>query len=162
MEYYKAYEIDDKPFVTWNGVGVFNTPEDFEDSQWGDDPLVVSATDIVAQYGVYTKHIVGGALVAWTAPELLIFRDEYNINRAVIGESLRIGDVNKGTFTYDGNDFPMDEVSRLFYVAIENNAPSSSKIRTMENTAYDLDAADINAFMTAYYAALLLISKHTI
>ena len=162
MEYYKAYEIDDKPFVTWNGVGVFNTPEDFEDSQWGDDPLVVSATDIVAQYGVYTKHIVGGALVAWTAPELLIFRDEYNINRAVIGESLRIGDVNKGTFTYDGNDFPMDEVSRLFYACIEKTTPSTSKLRTMASTAYALSDANIAAFMTAYYEHLLLITKHTI
>lgn len=162
MNYYKAYEIAEMPYIIWNGIGNFVTPEAFADSDYGDDPLVKAEVDIVLEFGVYAERIVAGELVPWNATEINNFRDAYNIKRGVAGEALRIGSINSNSFTYDSKEFPMDEVSRLFYTSIEKVSPSSSKIRTMENTAYDLDAADIAAFMAAYYAKLLLITKHTL
>ncbi|MGV9003945.1 hypothetical protein [Flavobacterium sp.] len=159
MHYYKAYETANKPFVTWCGVGSFATTEAFEASRYYGDPLVVPQTSIVAQDGVFTLHVVSGVLVAWTAPELTAWRTETNIEKALRSESQRIVSINNDKFTYDGKEFPMDEVSRLFYKTLEVIAPSSSKIRTMANTAYDLNSTDIVAFMLAYRNRLLIISK---
>lgn len=162
MEYYKAFETASKPYVIWCGVGNFVTTAAFEASPFYEDPMVVPATSIVSQDGVFTLHIVSGVLVAWTASELSNFRDENNIIKGLRTDAQRINAINNDKFTYDGNDFPMDEVSRLFYACIEKTAPSTSKLRTMANTAYALSDANIAAFMTAYYEHLLLITKHTI
>lgn len=151
MKRFKAIGLDHKPYLHWAGT---NEPL---------GALVVNEVDVPAYiYGVSPWYIVDGELVERTTLEMEAFEDEYNIQIGVKSEALRLESINKESFTYDSNDFPMDEVSRLFYTAIEKTSPANSKIRTMNNTAYNLADTDISSFMASYYEKLLLISKHTI
>lgn len=148
---FKAVELPHKPFIQWDST----------DDPLGD--LVVEQEDIPTFiYGVYTWKIVDGELVERDDPEMLAFQAEWEIANGLQSERVRLNDINLDKFTYDGNEFPMDEVSRLFYLTLEKTTPSSAKIRTMANTPYNLDIDDITAFMTAFYERLYTISKHTI
>lgn len=162
MKYYLAYSVIGKPFTRWEFVGEFENRAAFEASSLYPNPLIRPKSDIVYQFGVCTLYINSGILVQRTSTEMTVFENEYMIAKALEDDASRIKMVEKSYFTYDTNKFPMDEVSRLFYAAIEKTNPSSSKIRTMDDTVYDLDAADISAFMTAFYNQLLLISKHDV
>ncbi len=160
--YYIAIALVEKPFVSFASVGSF-TPAEFAASIYATNGLVVKESDLPSQaFGVCSKKIVSGNLVDRDPAELLILRDEYDIYLGLKAEPAKIFDINKESFTYDDTDFPMDEVSRLFYMAIEKTTPTNSKIKTMENLKYDLEAANVPAFMAEFWAKLLLISKHTI
>lgn len=160
--YFSAIELVEKPYLTFQSIGMF-TPAEFAASDYADDPLVIKESEVPDYaFGVCTSKIVAGELVARTAGEMAVFEAEYNIIVGVKSEAARIGSINSNSFTYDGNDFPMDEVSRLYYLSIEKTTPSSAKIRTMANVEYALDSVNISAFLTAYYDKLWLISKHTL
>lgn len=160
--YFSAISLVDKPFVSFDSIGNF-TLEEFAASPYASDPLIVKRSEVPNYaFGVCTAKIVGGVLVNRTPAEMAVFEAEYNVIMGVRSEAARIGTINLEKFTYDSNEFPMDEVSRLFYLAMEKNAPVSHKVRTMANTEYALDSGDIGAFLDAFYARLLLISKHTL
>lgn len=160
--YFLAKPFEGKPFVTFSSVGFF-TPTEFANSAFFGNTLVVKESSLPAyQFGVCTSRIVGGVLVPFTAEEMIVFRDEYAVIVSLNNEKAKIFDINKESFTYDDTDFPMDEVSRLFYMAIEKTTPENSRIKTMENLKYDLEAANIPAFMAEFWTKLLLIAKHTI
>lgn len=163
MQYYKAFKKKpDEPYLTFQLWA--NSLQELEALGEDDNPLIVREDQLPeVEYGVYLKKInESGELVDFTAPEIVAIRDAYNIKVGLNSEAQRIGEINTGSFTYDGKEFPMDEVSRLFYLALEKRQPSSSKIRTMDNTAYTLTDTNINDFLAEYYKELLLLSKHTI
>ena len=160
--YFIAIALTVKPFVTFNSVGSF-TPAEFAASVYATNGLVVKESELPSQsFGVCSKKIVAGNLVDRDPAEMEILRAEYEVYLALKAEPAKIFDINKASFTFDGNDFPMDEVSRLYYLAIEKKLPASSELKNMQNVKYQLDAADINDFMSEFYAKLLLLSKHTI
>lgn len=162
MTYFIAKTIAEKPLIYFTSVGDF-TDEEFENSPYFGNGLIVKETDIKPyQFGVYPDKIVSGALRARTTLEMTGYQTIYEIENGLKLESSRIKDINTSSFTFDGNDFPMDEVSRLFYLAIEKRTPTNSKIRTMANVAYTLSDTDINDFLDAYYAKLLTVSQHVI
>ncbi|WP_264520401.1 hypothetical protein [Flavobacterium sp. N1994] len=161
--YFSAISRPDKPFISWNSVGNF-TPTEFAASEYADDPLIISEDDLpnpINVFGVCPLKIVSGVLEDRTPGEMAVFETEYNIIMGVKSERLKKQAIDDDKFTYDGQQFPMDEVSRLFYLAIEKNR-GNSKIKTMSNTLYSLLDANIDAFLAAYYSRLLTISQHTI
>ena len=160
--YFIAIALANKPFVTFNSVGSF-TPAEFAASVYATNGLVVKESELPSQaFGVCSKKIVSGNLVDRDPAEMEILRAEYEVYLALKAEPAKIFDINKASFTFDGNDFPMDEVSRLYYLSIDKKQPATSQIKTMQNVKYQLDAVDIDDFMSEYYAKLLLLSKHTI
>jgi hypothetical protein len=160
--YFSAIALVEKPFVTFNSIGYF-TPAEFAASPYSSDPLVIKESDVPDYaFGVCTAKIVAGELVNRTAGEMAVFETEYNIIIGVKSEAARIDSINASSFTYDGKDFPMDAVSRIFYDTLAVVIPAVSKIRTMTNEAYTLADVDVPAFITAYRTKLLLISKHTL
>lgn len=160
--YFSAIALVDKPFVSFAGIGSF-TPEEFEASPYYDDPLVVSQSRLPGySFGVCNQKIVAGELVNRTPAEMVIFEAEYNLAMSLKSERAKIDIIREASFTYDETDFPMDEVSRLYYLAIEKKLPATSQIKTMQNVKYQLNAVDIDDFMSEYYAKLLLLSKHTL
>ena len=163
MEYYKSYEIANKPFITWCGVGSFVNNAAFEASPFSGDPLVVPESSIVAVHGVYSMHIVSGRLITWTEEELTEWHNELDVEKALRSQSQRINSINNDKFTHDGKEFPMDETSRLFYHCIDK-LRGNSKIMTIENELYELfdTTTKIDDFLTSYYSRLKLLSKHNI
>lgn len=162
--YFNAISLIDKPFISWQSVGSF-TPTEFATSEYADDPLVIPEDEIPFPYsvfGVCPKKIVAGVLEDRTPAEMAVFETEYNIVIGLKSDAARIVSINNDKFTYDGNEFPMDEVSRLFYETMAKLTAVPYKIRTMENTEYALEAANIVAFLEEYYKKLITISKHTL
>lgn len=150
MSRYIAVPIDTKPFIVWVST---NLPA---------EGLVVEQVNVPAPvYGVCPLKIVDGELVERTAPEMATFETEYNIEQAMKANVQRLPSINAETFLYDGKQFPMDEVSRLFYTAMEK-VGGNQKIMTIDNQLYNLLDASIPAFMAAFYSRLLNISKHDI
>lgn len=162
MKYFKGIQLLQYPWVMFYKVAEFATDEDFEESEWATDPLVKREPDIIQVFGAYSYRIVDGEFVDRTEEELEIQESDYLIKNALAVDRNRIQTISDSSFTYDSNDFPMDEVSRLFYTTMEKIKPASNKIRTMANTAYALNAVDIPAFMDEYYKKLITISKHTV
>ena len=157
--YFIALERAEKPFVSWLSVGSF-TPTEFENSDYNKNPLVRAEDEIPSYaFGVSTVHIVDRRLVARDAAEMAIYEEEYNIKIALFNNRNRIGDINGSSFNFDGNDFPMDEVSRLYYSMIALSVDDYS-IQTMSGSKYALRDTSKNDFLRAYYTKLLLISKH--
>jgi hypothetical protein len=162
QRYYSAIALREKPFVSFGGIGSF-TAEEFEASAYADDPLVVAQSELPGySFGVCNAKIVAGELVNRTPAEMAVFEAEYTKEVSLKSERRKIDTINDGFFTFDGNDFPMDEVSRLYYLSIDKKQPATSQIKTMQNVKYQLDAVDIDDFMSEYYAKLLLLSKHTL
>ena len=161
--YFNAIELTNKPFISWMSVGTF-TLEEFRASEYADDPLIIPEDEIPFPYnvfGVCPKKIVGGVLENRTPAEMAGFEAEFNIQVSVKSERLKIEYINNDKFTYEDNDFPMDEVSRLFYSCIERTA-ENYKIKTMVNTVFSLTDAKRADFVAAFYEKLLSISKHTV
>jgi hypothetical protein len=162
MKYYEGIQLIKYPWIQWQEVAEFETTEAFEASDWADNPLVKAKSDIVQVFGAYAYRIVDGEFVDRTEAELAEQESEYVIKNALLSDRNRLQSINDNSFTYDSNEFPMDEVSRLFYETMAKLEPISSKIRTMENTEYALEAANIPAFINEYYKKLLNITKHTL
>ena len=161
--YYSAIVHAEKPFISWNSVGSFTTAE-FKASEYADDPLVVSEDRIpnpINVFGVCPLKIVSGVLEDRTPGEMAVFEAEYNIEISLKSERLKIKTINDSFFVFDEKSFPMDEVSRLFYIAISQFG-DDQKIKTIDNALYLLSGEKILPFMTAFFTKLLSLSKHTI
>ncbi|WP_264522132.1 hypothetical protein [Flavobacterium sp. N1994] len=161
--YFNAIALANKPFISWISVGSF-TPAEFAASEYADDPLIIPEDEVPFPYnvfGVCPKKIVSGVLEDRTPAEMAVFEAEWIIENSLKLERTKKQGIDDNKFSYDGQYFPMDEVSRLFYLAIEKNR-GNTKIKTMSNTLYSLLDGDIDDFLAAYYSRLLTISQHTI
>lgn len=77
MIYFKAKELQDKPFIQWESVAL--SLKELQDLGLDDDPLIVSESDIPDFiFGVCPYKIVEGQLVERTAQEMNEFEIEYN------------------------------------------------------------------------------------
>ena len=161
MKYFKGIQLLKYPWVMFYMVAEYETPEEFESSEWASDPLVKLESDIEQVFGTYSYHIVDGEFVDRTESEMIMIEENYNAAMALKTDANRILDINGNVFTYDNKEFPMDEVSRLFYIAIKESA-TNHKVRTTSNEAYALNEGDRAAFYAAYIAKLLSITKHTV
>ena len=160
-EYFIAIELPYKPFMRYQSIGKF-TDEEFEESDYFNNPLVFDETTEPAyQFNVCSQHIVAGEIVDFTPAELAVFEAEYLISDKLKSNRLSLDVLETSSFYYDGQSFPMDQASRLFYTAFEK-VLGNQKIMTMSAELYTLVEADITAFMTAYYTQLRLITKHDI
>jgi hypothetical protein len=157
MKYFLAQSIANKPFVTFSEIA--KSLEDLQASEFDGNQLVVAENEIPDyQFGVCTKKIVGGALIALTAPELAAYEAEDNIHRIVKNQRLQAAMLKTGTFAYDGSTFPMNETARLYYQAFDK-IRSNVKVLNVEGTLYSLAEEDIDAFLTAFYIELITLTK---
>lgn len=159
--YYQAISKVEKPFISWLSVGDY-TAEEFAESDYADDPLVVTEADVPPyNFGVSTVKIVAGELVNYSPAEMAVFEAEFLIIDKLKSNRQSLDVLETSSFDYDGQSFPMDQASRLFYTAFEK-VLGNQKLMTMSAELYTLVEADITAFMTAYYTQLRLITKHDI
>lgn len=162
MRYFKALEIATKPLIIWNLVA--STTAEYESLGFDSDPLVLEETEIPAfLYGVCPLKIVAGELVDRTVPEMEVFQDEFEVKTAIADFRLKVSDLNTETFTYDGNEFMMDEASRIYYQAIDK-VRGNQKILTAAGATYTLlDAStNIDNFLAAYHFQLHFTIKPAI
>ena len=160
-QYFIAIALAAKPFMRYQSIGYF-TDAEFEASEYFENPLVFDETDEPNyQFGVCSHHIVSGEIVAFTPAELVVFEAEYLISDKLKSNRQSLDVLETSSFDYDGQSFPMDHASRLFYTAFEK-VLGNQKLMTMSAELYTLVEADIPAFMTAYYTQLRLITKHDI
>jgi hypothetical protein len=160
MKYYKAIETATGSLLQWQLVA--RSIEELEAKNLENDPLVRSLNDIPAlQFGVFPIKIEGGELVNRTAPEMAAIESAFEIRIALDAQRTKIDNLETSAFFYDGESFPMDGASRLFYAALER-ANTNQKLMTTSNEVYNLTSGNIAAFMTAYYNELLLLTKHDI
>lgn len=162
MIYYKAYEISTKPFIQWHSVAF--SLQELTNLGLDDDPLVLPEDEVpLTEFGVYPIKIESGELVTRSTTEMDAFRDEWNIVIEKNNFSKKLENVNAETFTFDGHDFMMDDVSRLFYHAIDK-VRGNQKILTAAGATYTLtdSATNIDDFLAAYYSKLHLTIKPAI
>lgn len=162
MKFFKAFEQIGKPFITWHEWA----KDIVELTEMGefDNPLIVGE-DYIPEYlyGVCPWKIEAGELVERTEIEMTSYEDDYIIETAKIDFFTKLLDVNSETFTYDGNEFMMDEVSRIYYQAIDK-VRGNQKILTSVGSTYTLldTATNIDDFLAAYYIKLHLTIKPAI
>ena len=159
MRFLKATEIENKPFIFWNGVA--NNLQELIDLGFEDDPLVLPeelVPDFV--FGVCPLKIVSGELVERTVPEMEAFEAEYETQENLTEQLGLLEGINTGTFDFDMQTFPMDERSRLLYDALKNTASAitDTMIMNFEGKPYGLTNANKAAFLEAYYAKLFKLS----
>lgn len=162
MIYYKAEEISTKPFIQWNSVAF--SLQELTNLGLDDDPLVLTEDDVpLTEFGVYPIKIESGQLVPRTTREMDGFKAEWDIVSEKNNFAKKLENVNAETFTYDGHDFMMDEVSRLFYHAIDK-VRGNQKILTAAGATYTLTdtATNIDDFLGAYYSKLHVTIKPAI
>lgn len=159
MRYFKAVEIEQKPFIFWNGVA--NDIAELAELELFKDPLILPEDSIPNLiYGVCPLKIVGGELVSRTPLEMSDFKVEYETQENLIEQLGLLEVINSGTFEFDFGTFPMDERSRLLYDALKNTASAipDTMIMNFEGKPYGLTNANKAAFLEAYYAKLLELS----
>jgi len=162
MRYFKALEVVQKPFIFWQLVA--SSVTELEALGLDDDPLVIQETDIPEfTYLVCPLKIVDGELVDRTVPEMEAFEAEYQVQTVISESKNKVSDLTTETFTFDGNDFFMDETSRLFYQAIDKVRGNQKVLTTLGATYTLLDAStNIDDFLAAYYSKLRLVTKPNI
>lgn len=152
--FYKAFEIVEKPFITWNSWA--NSIDELIALGAEDDPLILPA-ELVPDfiYGVCPLKIVAGELVERTEGEMLAFQAEYVTYRKLKDNTLLVDQLKNETFTYDSLEFPMDEASRLFYSAFERTR-GNQKLMTATGVLYNITdtATNLDDFLAAYYSKL--------
>ncbi|KGO89729.1 hypothetical protein [Flavobacterium suncheonense] len=159
MKFFKAIEQPQKPFITWHEWAK-DIIELTEMGEYG-NPLIVGE-DYIPEYiyGVCPWKIEGGELVERTSGEMNAFEAEFEVETTLRENAAKISEINTGSFTYDSTDFPMDDVSRLFYTAIANEPPVGDvKCMTVDGTLYNLPNANIGAFITEYYKQLRVLAQ---
>jgi hypothetical protein len=146
---FKAIEIEDKPYIYWQ-----STDEPVEG-------IVVLEENIPAnQFGICPLKIVAGELVARTTIEMNTAKDEFDAANFLQAQFNKIDHVNNGSFTYDSQQFPMDERSRVFYHSIDK-LRGNAKLMTTTGNLYDLTdtATNIDDFLAAFYAQVKLLTQ---
>lgn len=77
MIYFKAKELQNKPFIQWESVAL--SLKELQDLGLDDDPLIIAESDIPDFiFGVCPYKIVEGQLVERTTQEMDEFEIEYN------------------------------------------------------------------------------------
>lgn len=159
MRYFIATEQEPKPLIVWNLVA--SSTAQLIELGLEDNPLVLpedSLPDLI--FGVCPLKIEGGELVDRTTGEMDDFEVEWTEITQKGTNAGKIVDVNTGHFTYDSTNFPMDEVSRLFYAAISNQPPAGDvKCMTTSGALYNLTNANIGDFITEYYKKLRALAQ---
>lgn len=162
MRYFKAIAVDYKPFINW--LLVASSLSELENLGLDNDPLVLQETDVPDFiYGVCPLKIVGGELIDRTVPEMEVFQEEFEVKTLIAESQYKVTDLKTSTFTYDSNDFFMDETARLFYLSIEK-LRGNQKILTTAGATYTLldTATNIDDFLEAYFEKLMLVTKPNI
>lgn len=159
MKYYLAIKQDSYPFIRWTEVAQFETIEDFNKSEWASNPLVKEKADIIQVFGTYSYHIVDGEFVDRTEENMAELQKDFDAKNALDSNINKIESINSDSFRFDRNEFPMDEVSRLFYAMIAVK-PNDYSIQTMDYSKYDLSSENNTDFLKAYQDKLLSISRH--
>jgi len=157
MRYFKAFEIAEKPFITWHGWA----KDIVELTEMGEfsNPLIVAENVIPAQiYGICPWKIEGGELVERTAPELAVLEEEFLLAETISEFKDKVSAVEGGSFLYSGKYFPMHEAARLFYYAVKNQLGDNSVI-TVNGEEFSLIEANIDAFYYEYTKQLLNLTK---
>lgn len=159
MRYFKAFEQTEKPLITWSLWA--ESFAELEKMGEDDNPLILSEDDVPAyQYGVCPLKIDGGVLVNRSTAEMDAFEIEYNDSIFLLSQLQKLDGINGGAFSYDTEEFPMDERSRLFYHAIDKKTPAGDvKMMTINGTLYNLANANIAAFLGAYYTELTTLAQ---
>lgn len=159
MKYFKAFELEFKPFISWSKWA--DSLEELTAMGEDDNPLIL-AEDLIPEFvfGVCPLKIVKGELVSRTSLEMSDFKAEYETQENLTEQLGLMEGINSGTFDFDMATFPMDERSRLLYDALKNTASAipDTMIMNFEGKAYGLTNANKAAFLEAYYAKLLELS----
>lgn len=112
-------------------------------------PLVIGEEDLVYQFGIPTKKIVAGALVDRTPSEMAAAEAVFNARQDAVQYRSKIEAVNKGSFSFDGQTFPMDETARLYYAALWHlKAPGA--VRTTDGTIHTIEGGNLTNFINAF------------
>lgn len=160
MKYYKAYETDTLPFTMFELIA--DSFEELQELGLESDPLVVTEAQLLdpldpdyisSEYGICHSRVFNGALEARPAGEI-------TAQQTAVGKASQFTKtkavetaLDTSTFTYDGKEFPMTPAARSLYTAIIDQKPATQNIITTSGT-YELEAANIDTFKAAYYAAL--------
>lgn len=160
MNYYKAYETNNRPFLLFDLVA--DSMEELIAIGLDADPLVVPEdrlTDpghpdyISYEYGICHYRIFNGLLELRPAQEITDQQTALSIASEVQKTFAVSSVLDEATFTFDGKEFPLTPSARAVYTAvIDLQPPTRSLITTTGN--YTLTAANISMFKTAYYNAL--------
>lgn len=159
MRYFKAVEIEQKPFIFWNGVA--NDIAELAELELFEDPLILPEDSIPKLiYGICPLKIVTGHLVARTSPEMDKYESQWEASEFLAEQKALQTAINNGTFTYDSQTFPMDERSRIFYQAFDRaRGLGDVKCMTATGHLYSLDNSNIDDFLDAYFLRLRTLSQ---
>lgn len=163
MKFFKAFPQVNKPLITWHEWA----KDIVELTEMGefDNPLIVAEDNIPPYlYGVCPWKIEAGELVERTEIEMTAFEDEFIIEESKIDFAKKLLNVSSETFTFDSNEFMMDEASRLYYHAIDKVRRGNQKILTATGETYTLldTATNIDDFLAAYHFKLHFTIKPAI
>lgn len=158
--YYQAISKVEKPFISWLSVGDY-TEEEFAASSYSTDPLVVKEADVPPyNFGVSTVKIVSRELVPYSPAEMAVFEAEFLVLNKLKSNRQSLDVLELSSFDYDGQSFPMDTASRLFYSAFEKTR-GNQKLMTMTGALYNLNdsSTNIDDFLAAYYLKLKIVTQ---
>lgn len=157
MIYFKALELDNKPFVQWNSVA--HSLKELQDLGMENDPLVLPENEVPAfEFGVCPLKVFEGQLVSRRQEEMDMFEQEFLQNQKLKEQGNSINAINEGTFEYNTEVFPLNETARLRYSLIKALNPKSLTVITSKGKSYILDTSEFDAFLTAYYSELLILT----
>lgn len=162
MRFFKAIEVATKPLIMWQ-LAASNIEQYFALGLDTDNLVVAEYLVPDFIFGVCPLKVVAGDLVDRTVPEMETFEAEYEVQTLISESKNKVSDLTTETFTFDGNDFFMDETSRLFYQAIDKVRGNQKVLTTLGATYTLLDAStNIDDFLAAYYSKLRLVTKPNI
>lgn len=159
MKYFKAFELEFKPFISWSKWA--DSLEELTAMGEDDNPLIL-AEDLIPEFvfGVCPLKIVDGELVERTSAEMSAFKLEYYKQLFLQDQYNKLDQIESGHFTYDSFDFPMDKRSRIFYEAFDRaRGTGDIKCMTVDGELYALDNTEIDAFLDQYFQRLKELSQ---
>lgn len=147
MRYFKAIQIDFKPFIQWDCYA--NNEKELGELELYPDPLIVAESEIPAFiFGVCPWKIVSGELVERTAGEMAVFEAEWPTEVKKAEQTALVKTINKDSFDYDGHSFPLNESARIYYNVVRDFG-NKADILTTSGDLYELIDTNIPAFFEA-------------
>lgn len=161
MRYYRAYEINSRPFLLFELVA--DSIEELQELELDEDPLVVTEDQLINpadpnyisyEHGICHWRIFNGELEERPAGEITAQATALGKATEVLRTKSLDATFEVGTFTYDSRDFPLTSAARAVYDAVFEAAPAN-RVLISTTGNYTLLEANIGAFKTAYLNKVL-------
>jgi|GEM_PF-3799084 len=160
MNFYKASQEIDKPFITWDLWA--KSEEQLIAMEENENPLILPENEVPQnQFGVCPMKIDEGVLVLRDEVEMQGYEIEYNQRKTLITAAKRANIIKAAEFVYGAHSYPMHNAAQMRYNAVAAS-PKGIDMMTVNGDIVNISSGNLPGFLDAYYNKIIEVTNYTI